>query len=179
MSSDAVKLPSRFHRYQLIGQELARRTREPIVHPTFVIYFLVGVVGLGSLGLWFELSAFLNAPSADRSLDGIRIALTTLFPTLAGSTAIQQILAENDRLRAFAVLILATFTTTALIVAQDSMDVNWSVIVGIVASIGALWVWWVVNADHPDYQDKIEPAAAVGGDDPRLPLSGDLAGFKH
>jgi hypothetical protein len=170
--------------YSALGQELWRRTRDPIGHPSFVIFFLLAVVGCAGLGLWIEVWAYFSSDQSGE-LDSVRTALTTYFPALAGSTVLQLIWAESSgrSLRAFALLCAFMIVLMTIVSSAGSkFDDGTAIWVGIVASIGAGWIWWITNADQQDFQDKIDPDAAIGGGRDRVEsrqLSGSLDGFYH
>src|ERR1700728_2019124 len=98
-----------FVKYRDLGRELARRTSEPLRYPSFLIYFIVAVLGVGGLGFWYELQNYFAAPvGTHATLEAARTAIMTLLPALVCSSALQAILAEDRKdLRAFAFLILA------------------------------------------------------------------------
>ena len=169
--------------YRALWLELARRTREPLGHPSFVIYFLLAVVGFAGLGLWLELYAYFTTVPAP-SFGPLRTALTTFFPALAGSTALQLIWAEHQRfLRSFAVLCLVILLLMAVVTAANSRVQDfWAVGFGILSSVAACWIWWITNADQPDFRDEIDPDDAVGGGRDSLnkaQLPGSLEGIDH
>jgi heme/copper-type cytochrome/quinol oxidase subunit 3 len=168
--------------YRNLGGKLARRTREPLNHPSFAIYLLVGVIGFGGLGFWIELYRYLNAPAGQVHLDAARVAIMTLIPALVGSSALQAILAENEQrdLRAFAVLILVLSLVSAFVIGPVSALSNeLALLLGTLAWTGALWFWVVTNAEQPEFQDRISPSAPIGGDNPTAKLSGDLDQYTH
>ncbi len=168
--------------YVILRQKLGRRTREPLRHPSFVIYLLVAVFGFGGLGLWIELYRYVNAPpEAKASLDAARVAMMTLFPALVGSTALQAIWAESERdFRSFAVLVLAVSVLMAVIVGpMSSVSNGAALLLGAMAWIGALWFWIVTNADQQDFRDRISPSAPIGGDNPNVELPGNLDEYTH
>ncbi|MGQ3055812.1 MAG: hypothetical protein ACT6T0_01290 [Nevskia sp.] len=182
MSSGNSNVFSSRH-YKVLGSELKRRTKQPAEHPTFLIYFVLSVVTLGGAGIWFEVYSFFYA-AKNPNLEPLRTALTTFFPAIAGSTTLQLILAENNRsLKAFAILCLFLVAGAALITAPKSAAVDvFAMIVGIGTSLFACWIWWITNADTPEFKDVINPDAALGGDRAtvqQVTLSGDLSGFDH
>jgi hypothetical protein len=172
---------AKFSLYTALGRQLVRRTIDPLGYPSFAIYLLVGVIGFGGLGFWIELYRFVNASSAQASLDAARIALVTLFPALVGSCALQAVLAESERnLRAFAMLVLVLSLVMAFVVGPTSALSNpRALAIGLLAWLASVWFWVVTNAEQREFRDRIEPSAPLGGDDLNATLSGSLDDYTH
>jgi len=166
-----------------LGAALKRRTCEPFSHVSFVIYFLVAVIIIGGIGIWIELYAYLLPPSSPATptvpLAPLRSAIVTFFPALTASACLQLIWAENEHkfLRSFGVLFLTLMTMAALIISPHAMGNGSALTVGILASLAALWAWWIANAEQKDFLD-IDNDAPLGGKTTNAKLSGDLDGFK-
>ena len=165
-----------------LGNALKRRTLEPFAHVSFVIYFIVAVVIIGGIGVWMELYAFF-LPSAQpiassEPLVPLRSAVVTFFPALTASACLQLIWAENDHkfLRSFGVLFLTLMTTIALLISPHAMGNSSALTVGIIASMGSLWMWWIANAKQNDFLD-IDSDAPLGGKATDTELMGNLDGF--
>lgn len=160
--------------------EIKGRSLKPFDHPSFIVYFLVAILGLGGLGVWVELYRWIYDPSCHPSLSGIRTAVNTFYPALAGAAALQLVWSEQAKqLRSVAILLFVAFIATALWLAPAIITDLSATIAGSIASLAALWCWWIANANTPDFQDT-NPDAAVGGGDPATkPLPGGLNGFQH
>ena len=52
-----------------------------------------------------------------------------------------------------------------------------SISIGLVASLFAIFIWWIANADDPNFDDNVDPDILTGGN-PNTPLKGDTSGFK-
>lgn len=166
--------------YRKLTAELRRRTIEPVAHPSFVAYFLVAIVGFGGLGVWLELYRYIYAAQPAPPLDGLRVAINTFYPTLAGAASLQLLWAENDKkeLRSVAVLLFVLFIAIALWVSPPVIENKPAIITGSLVSIAALWCWWIANADAHDFHDT-NPDAAVGAERGSEPLRGGLDEYEH
>jgi hypothetical protein len=167
--------------WSLLRGELLKRTKEPAAHASFVIYFLSAVVLIGAGGVWLELYSFLvlaetvNSPTS--SVSGLRTAVITFFPALAGSSCMQLIWAEdkNKSLRSFAVFALILMAILAIAISPSAISSKTVFSVGSLASLLALWTWWIANAKQPDLLDGNLDAPL--GKDAQSEPSGDLNGF--
>lgn len=159
--------------------DLARRTKKPLKHVTFVMYFLGSVVAIGGLGLWVELINYART-SGPGDAASVRTAIATFFPALIGSTCLQIILGNYlKQLRATAFLFTLAFAGIGFwLIFDRGMAASYSLAIGSVSSLASLWFWWIANADNPDFFDEeTSPAAATGGEDASRALRGDLGGF--
>lgn len=136
-----------------LGEKLSGRLITPLAHPSFVLFFLASVVLVGGAGVWLELYNYIYT---DAPILGLRTAVLTFFPALAGSSCMQIILEENvDRaLRSFAMTMLVAISALALWVAPSAIIGNSSALfVSFIGSLLALCLWWVANADQPAFRD--------------------------
>lgn len=172
----------KYYHYRKLGQELARRTSEPLAQPNFVVFLILAVVGVGGLGFWIELYAYLSAPASPvKTLAATRTAVMTMFPAVVGSAALQAIWAQNDlNFRSIAIFAPAILFVVAIIVGPNAAISDAAALtVGLLAWAVSLWVWILVNADAPEFRDHISPTAAIGGDNPSAELPGNLDEFTH
>ena len=162
-------------------RELRKRTVEPLSHASFVMYFCVAVVLVGGAGVWFETHSYVfHVPTAEHPLpssSALRIAVITFFPALAGSSCMQLIWAEDHHksLRAFAITALAALTGLVFAIAPSAVSNSAALWTGLVASIVALWTWWIANAKQ---RDLLDLDAATGKRDTAGDLPGNLDEFK-
>lgn len=170
----------KINRYRELLEEIKRRSLEPFEQISFIVYFLVAILGLGGLGVWVELHHWIYDPSCHPSLSGLRTAVNTFYPALAGASALQLVFSEQAKhIRSFAILLFVAFIATALWLAPAIITDRSAIIAGSIASLAALWCWCIANADAPEFKDT-DPDAAVGGGDPAMkPLPGELNGFQH
>ena len=145
------------------------------------MYFLIAVVVIGAGGVWLELYSFLvlaeTVNSSSPSVSGLRTAVITFFPALAGSSCMQLVWAEdkNKSLRSFAVSALVVMSILAIGISPSAIGSKTAFFVGSFASLLALWTWWIANAKQPDLLDGNLDAPL--GKDLRSELSGNLDGF--
>lgn len=169
--------------YREIADEFKERTVKPFKHPSFVLFFIFAVLGLGALGIWLELYAFIYPEKGAYSTggtDALRTAVLTFFPAVAGTAAMQLMWAEATKhFRSVAFAILGAFLVVALIISPARISNPSALVVGVLASFFSLWVWWIANAKQADLLDKINTSAPVGGDDVEVPLPGSLDDYQH
>ncbi len=157
---------------------LASRTKDPCGHPSFVMFFFVGVLFFGGLGIWVELVRF-NVPlSNEASFKTICLAINVFYPSLGCASMLQFIVGNYPKmLRAFGVLLCLIFVVACVSIGFLQLYNPWGLFVQVVLSILALWSWWIANAKNPDFLEP-EQAAAYGPVDASTPLSGSLDGFE-
>lgn len=158
--------------------QLKERTTRPCSHVSFVLYFIIGVLACGALGVWFEILRWINAPEGGPS--AILTALETFFPALVGSTSLQVMFEENGnkRMRAFAAAYLTVFLAIfVVLMVVTRIPTGVSFAVAIVACLSAGWVWWIANANNPAFRDDVNDEDPLGGSVKQKP-AGSLTGFQ-
>ncbi|WP_152988819.1 hypothetical protein [Burkholderia pseudomallei] len=174
-------IEEKFASWKRLGRELRKRSRDPLGHFSFVSYFFVAVVIFGGAGIWTELRSYLYFVPTDAepcaSLASLRTAVITFFPALAGSSCMQLIWAEDHErsLRAFAIVVLTALVVAIFFITPEGVSDRTALVVGVAASLLALWSWWIANAKQ---QDLLDPDAATGGKAVGGDLPGSLDEFK-
>ncbi len=178
--------------YTRVGRELTNRTFGPLHHPTFVIYFLLVMLLVGPFSIWVEVFTFFflgspapaaaaadpATPTASASLAGLRTALLTFFPAVTATTALQLVWAERwKQMRAVAMLFFVIIAILAACMTPRQIGDSSAVAMGLAATVVALWLWWIANANNPDLLGEIDPSDPIGGDTATGPLKGDLKKF--
>ena len=175
--SEASGPPGKLQHWKFLASEVRRKTAAPLQHPTFVIYFFVAVLGIGALGVWAELLGSVSGPG--RGVKGMQEVFNTYIPAFVAPTCMQLILAERQKtLRAFSILLTTVCAIALWICLQIA---TWpGLIFGALSVAGALWLWWLANADQSDFTDgRPDPDAPTGGKvSPNVPLAGSLTDFQ-
>lgn len=160
------------------GDDLARRTRQPLRHATYCFFFVASVVIVGGLGIWLEI--VLLARSAAPDAASLKTAIATFFPALIGSTCLQILFGTYLKaLRAFSIVLTLFFAAIGVwLILDRNLLTGTAVTVGTISTLVSLWFWWIANADNADFFDDDLSRAPIGGDNPSGPLDGSLAGFE-
>jgi hypothetical protein len=177
-NKDAAIAPQIVNGWRELWLQLVDRTKRPFSHVVFVLYFFIGVVAFGALGVWFEIVRWINEPESGPA--AVLTALETFFPALVGSTSLQVIFEENSnkRMRAFAVSYLVVFVALVIIlmfVSRIPTEVAFGL--AVLSAVGALWVWWIANANNAAFQDDVNDEDPLGGSVKHKP-AGSLTGFQ-
>ncbi|MBD8566234.1 hypothetical protein IFU01_18405 [Oxalobacteraceae sp. CFBP 8763] len=154
----ADRKKSQLH-WPALGRELVSRTVEPSRHPSFVMFFLVVIVGIVPTGFWIELYAYFNATNPSTKL--LRASIVSVVPAFVAATTMQLIWGEDGKksLRAFAVLGLAICMVTLIFCGGDAL-VPWAALMfGATSAVIAFWLWWIANANQREFQDALSLAS--------------------
>ncbi|MCA3641217.1 MAG: hypothetical protein IOC63_05065 [Methylobacterium sp.] len=167
--------------WHYLRREISRRTCQPFSDVPFVFYVLLAIVGLGCLGIWFELIK-LSLSSDLPKYDGVLTALATFFPALIGSSSLQLILTSTGNkdkvLVSFGYLVsLMAFGAVVLISVFHPTSPVLTLSASVLFSVFAVWLWWFTNGDDPTYKSASVDAASGG--DTGKPLRGTTSGFKE
>jgi hypothetical protein len=162
-----------------LWREITRRATAPLGQFTYWAFFILGVVICSACGLWFELGKYYFLPT--KSLDGIQTAIFTFFPAVACPASMQLNFSNNDmkylKTFGYAVGMLVILLSIGLLLIKGYVSPTTSISIGLVASLFAIFIWWIANADDPNFDDNVDPDILTGGN-PNTPLKGDTSGFK-
>lgn len=159
-------------------RELWKRTMRGWRHPSYVIFFLVSIVGIGAIGFWIEvITWWYSQPHG--STTSIRTAMVAFVPAFMASTSMQLIWAESQRsLRAFSILMLSLCIVGLAfckLLPTSSVLAIWA---GVFSSLIAVWTWWIANANQAEFLDGWTPDVTKGPLDVNTELAGDASAFK-
>lgn len=176
---EAEKKLLRLH-WPALGRELRDRTLKPVFHPSFVIFFVVAILGVGPTGFWIELFSYVTTKSLDAS--ALRASFVSFVPAFVAATTMQLIWAENAKrsLRAFAILILSVCMLGLIFCKSSAFADPVAITFGVCSTAIALWMWWIANANQKEFHDESEDLSRnpIGGESTDAPLAGDLSGFQ-
>jgi hypothetical protein len=166
--------------WQRLGRHLRARTVDPIKSVPFVFFVFLGPVAFGALGVWVEIIRLAISTAGPKDFAPLITAISTYYPALGCSTALQLQLAKTTKgdkvLVSFGQLMFSIFLVTAIVVQFFWQDYPQTVFaVSFLSTIAAIWLWWITNADDPTFAATVD--AATGGDVAR-DLRGTLNGFQ-
>ncbi|WP_133116113.1 hypothetical protein [Mesorhizobium wenxiniae] len=164
--------------FVFLGREAKRRFVKPIGQVNFWTYLVLAIFSLGGLPIYIEWFRMTNSPA--HNVDGVKLALFTVFPAIMGASAVQLVLDKDNspiRMAGLGSLVLCFVVTFTLIANIFSIPDKWSIITGILFCLLAVLTWWVANGLDPIFEDTIRPDDSVGGD-VKAKLDGDLNGIK-
>ncbi|MBX8548830.1 MULTISPECIES: hypothetical protein [Pseudomonas syringae group] len=165
------------HWYQFRASLLSR-TVKPAKHPTFVMFFALGIVVFGGIGIWVEILRLNVFLSKEATFTSVCFAINVFYPSLGCASMLQFIVGNYPKaLKAFGCLLCFIFIGACLLIGLRQLYTPIGLCVEIALSALALWAWWIANAENPDYLDA-DDATAYGPVDTNTPLPGDLNGFK-
>jgi hypothetical protein len=142
------------------------RVVTPARHPKYVIYFLGIIVVVGALGVIIPLVRnFIAAEPTDAEWRSVLHSLCTYVLAILAAALADSIVSEKIKstlrllIFVFALLVAGAAITVLFI---QSLEKGW-MIVG-VATVVALFLWWVANADNANLLEPTPAAdAAIGG----------------
>ncbi len=145
---------------------LKEEFRKPSGHVGFWCYFVVVVLLVGGLGVW--ISAI-----RDHTYISVVGSLLTFFPAIAAASCFELIHADDRQpepkfARNVAIFGAALLGVAAVIITANQAGLL-SCFVGIMASLFALALWWLANANNPTLRDD---APAPDGGDPHSAPAG-------
>lgn len=165
--------------FGFLFSDLHTRFITPVGQVTFWVYLLVGIVVCGGAPIWVELVRLRMGVSPDA--ENIRTAVNCYFPAIGCAAAAQLLFAAESRQKYltafgfFATFVFSIFSILTLLMERKPATI-WSWVVGIVACLLAILMWWIANGLDRTFQDNVDPDAPLGGS-PDNPLAGDTTEF--
>ena len=146
--------------------------KKPAGEFSFWGYFVVLIVAIGGLGVWFSVFR-------DRTLLSIITSLLTFFPAIATSSCFELIHSDERQprpklARSVAIYGGGILGLAVLIIALNNNSFT-ACLTGVAASLFALALWWLANANNIKLRDS-DPITASGGDAEKMP-SGDKGDY--
>ncbi len=170
-------------KWKLLKQFIRDKFLEPWQHPSYVIYFIIVIGILASIGFYYELF------KCPKSMEGITINAANIIIALIASSSIELMLrgGKDDKFSTIKTDI-QVFAISALIIGF----ILWTVIIshkegyfGLVLSILGLllayFIWWISNADNQKIIGNVKADSPIGGKQKEIKkdvLKGDTDGFK-
>lgn len=163
--------------------ECKARLATPIKSTYFVFYFVLVVVGLGSIGVWWPmLPVGRNIADGNQQfpeLWALCSNLATYFVALVAATFADAHLREDDGSRQFRFIVsiglVIVFLFGVVSLAATSLKfAGWTAGVGAVLSLLA---WWIVNATNASLRVD-PPSDAPTGGSPEQDLAGSLSNIE-
>jgi hypothetical protein len=151
--------------------------KQPLAHPSFVLYFLVITLGVGGIGVWLEVyKAYLN-PTFEALILVPRSLSTYLLAVLATASA-DLILSTEQTKRSMRMLALSSLLagTALALIGLNISFLRWAYGCAILGTILALLLWLLANSDNSKLFEPSPPVDAATGGDPEN-IQGNLNGI--
>lgn len=159
--------------------ELERRITSPIYQVSFWVFLMMGILIFGAGGIWYELGKYLL--SNPTNLDGVQAAIFTFIPAIACPATMQIIYADSDKkyLRSFGffVGVLLLLGAIVLLVVNQHLKPEYSIIMGALLSILSILIWWIANGLDTTFYDSVDQETPTGGGIHQK-LHGSVDGYK-
>lgn len=140
----------------LVWDFLKTQTKKPLGHVTFWMYLILGIIGLGGLGFWFELGKFIKTDNT--TTDAIKTALILFAPPLLNTSAIQMCLSKKrvELHTKSAIFFIASCVNLAcfLLLLFDPIFKSWSFALTMVfILIVTIWIALIQSSLNEDLYD--------------------------
>lgn len=139
---------------------------------TLWLYFVICIGCFGSLGLWESLVVGSHKIAISETL----LSLNTIAPPLAVSVCWDLVRSKNDRcfqMPAIAIVFLVFLLNGIAVFVVDSSC--WTYIFTIVSLCISYFIWWIVNAQNPNFWDN-EIESGTGGSTTYRPSQSETLG---
>lgn len=163
----------------LLRDELERRITTPFYQVSFWVFLILGILIFSACGIWIEMGKyfFINP----KNLDGVQTAIFTFVPAIACPATMQIIFADSDKkyLRSVGYLvgILLLLGSIGLLMFNQYLKPEYSIIMGALLSITSILTWWIANGLDLTFYDSVDQEIPTGGDVDQK-LTGNVVGYK-
>jgi hypothetical protein len=150
---------------------------KPVRQVTFWVSLVIGTIGVGAMGFWFELWRYCF--SVGSTALGVNTALQTYFPALAWAAVAQLIFVDEKAERpmqavALGLLVVLLVLSQVGLTGGQTIPMWIAIVLGIIASVASIGMWWVTIGGS--FSDKINPESPLGGP-PSQDLTGSTGGY--
>lgn len=177
MSSGETETDAGENPWAMIG----RRLKRPCRQWTFYVVLILGIVILGYLAVWIEVTRAWNftatpgAPHLD--LNSLRLAYATAILAVGAPCCMQIVLTLNKMAILAGIILIFVILTLAYSVSTSDLSLTGVHSAGLFGLLFATLSWWLANGEDELFQDRVNPNAGSGGDLTRN-LSGGKSGVK-
>lgn len=157
------------------GREIAHRFRYAIRFPSFVLYFLFVIIGIGMSGVFITMEKELH--NKQYSHEDVILSLCTYFIALIASSSVELIVSntvQHDRAKKSMVILglISVLIGVCLFWSASVTKTIFSYIISICGVLFAFFIWWLANAYNQSLVEiVIQPIPPVG------PLPGNPSNF--
>jgi hypothetical protein len=175
-----------------LKDELTKRLIEPWFDPTFVLYFVFIIFGVGGLGVWLaigkwwidsnetnmsaipqQISTYLIAIAAGAFVD---LTFLTFSKTAVDDSAEGSISAETRLSLWMVALSLFLMSGVFAVISSLSFPLQWTIGCSTVGSAAALFIWWIANYGNTAL--RLPSALSIAGGDVNE-ISGTADNVQH
>lgn len=119
------------------------RTKKPISHPEFIVYFLLVILIIGGLGVWSDL---FRANDLNKSISN---NLNAYALTIIAASTIELIFSKEtilkNTLTLISVGIIVIYIFLFFILNNNNVP---TLIFSVLSTLIALYIWWIANAEN-------------------------------
>jgi hypothetical protein len=171
--------------WDILKSFISERITEPIKHPSFVMYFFIIIVMVGSIGIYDII--IMSIKNRDFDIESFVSNASNIFLALIAGSAVELILInEEDLKHPYRKNDIRILGTVFLIIgflfwmfSKSFIDQWFGLVASIIGLIFGFVVWWISNAGNPNLITPKDSTIPIGGSDAsRQELPGSVDGFK-
>lgn len=159
--------------------DVLQRLKQPFRHPSFGMYFVFFMLGVGGIGVWLELiKAILNPTFEAKML--VPRSLSTYLLAVIATAAADLVMSEEQTKRYMRMFALSSLVVgTALgVVGLTIPFYRWAISCAALGTILGLLLWLLANSANSKLLEQDPPVDAATGGDPDQNLAGNLDGLQ-
>lgn len=168
--------------WQILGKFLKERLNNPKKQPSYVFYFIIIIILIGSIGFFSEL--VMGLYNNQLIFENLTVNSANIFIALIAASSVELVLIREEELtypfRKNDIQIMGvTFLIFGFLLWILSVYLKKEILGMIISLIGlilAYTLWWISNANNKKIAPSGQPKSTLGGD-PNT-LSGDTSDFK-
>jgi hypothetical protein len=156
-----------FH-WRKLFKLLVKSIFTPLQHPVFVFYFIFFIVGIGGTGIWNEIVKKSPATVSTGSQQiALLLSLATYSLTLSAASLAELYLSKDsqdepiDQDTRFMYLCFALIPIAGSLITLCKQSIE-TQSTQIIATLSALLLWWLINANNDRFKSPTNPDAVFG-----------------
>lgn len=139
-------------KWKLLGEFISDRFRKPFKHPEFIIYFVLIIVGFGSIGIFSSIFSEFTVNVKERN---IILSMSSYFLAIVSTGAVELLFIEDKIIKNAIRLLAIAFLALCILFLFIAFKVGITPAF-VISSLGivlAWFVWWIANAVNANLCD--------------------------
>lgn len=139
-------------KWKYLRNFLLDRLKSPARHPEFILYFILIIIGFGSIGVYISIFCDFSEDKWERN---ITLSMSSYFFAIVSTEAVELLFVKDKYIRN-AILLIAILTLAicvVLVIVSFNVTLLWAFIVSGIGILLAWIVWWIANAENANLCD--------------------------
>jgi hypothetical protein len=139
-------------KWKLLGEFISERFRKPFKHPEFIFYFILIIVGFGSIGIFTSIFSEFTTNVKERNIIN---SMSSYFLAIVSTGAVELLFIKDKIIKNAVLLMSLAFLALCILflLITFNIDITSAFLISGLGIILAWFVWWIANAENANLCD--------------------------